>query len=108
MYLPSSQANEWPNMVVELLKNRAMGISAIRALRLRRGRTAMLDSASFQATAQNFETQFAFYSAELGSFGGMNIVEVGPGDVVVNGLRFLLDGAAGYVAWDRFLGDISG
>jgi len=90
----------------EIVKNLVMGIGPVRRMRLRRRRTA--------TTAPSLQTLF-IYAFRLpsicikygGSVVGKEVIEIGPGDNLANGLTFLALGAKSYTALDRFPGPYS-
>ena len=91
----------------ELAANLAMGVPAIRAARVRTGRTT---GASPDAKAREILAQFLFLTGTIGVDGlrGKTVLEIGPGDAIPLALLFLGAGAARYFALDRFLGDVVG
>lgn len=91
-----------PHVAAEVAKNTLMGIPAVSSWRTQIGRTTSSDQ------AQQIRDQFAFFMGTLGDVHGKTIVEVGPGDSIGLAALFLRAGAAKYIAYDRFIGDIYG
>jgi SAM-dependent methyltransferase len=91
----------------ELVANFAMGIPAVRTLRVSRGRTV---GASIATKARSVVAQFEFFMDTIGreDLRGKTVVEIGPGDAIPLALLFIGAGADRYVAIDRFLGDVFG
>lgn len=89
-------------VIVEIAKNAAMKLPAVRKIRARLGRTALppgpeqLDRYVFQL--------FNAVNRNAGSVAGKSILEIGPGDNIVTGLAFLAAGAKSYTVLDRFPG----
>jgi len=89
------------------LANRAMGLTNVRAWRLRRpragarftGEPELLDRYAFQALRGIEEV--------VGSVAGRDIIEYGPGDTLSAGFSMLAAGARSYHALDRFVCDYS-
>jgi SAM-dependent methyltransferase len=96
------------DVVIEIAKNAAMAVPAVRAWRLRRPRS----SAAFSAGDKQLE-RFAFAPLrQLLRLGvapnGRHIAEIGPGDYLASGLAMLAAGASSYTAIERFPGDYRG
>lgn len=91
----------------ELAANAAMSIPAIKALRVRKGRTI---GYSPDIKARLVMEQFAFFMDTIGAdnIRGKVIAEIGPGDAIPLAPLFLAAGAKRYLAVDRFLGDVYG
>ena len=90
------------HVAIEIAKNAAMGIPAVRDWRARAGRTTTADQ------VQQIRDQFAFFSGTLGDVRGKTLAEIGPGDAIALGAMFLDAGAVHYTAYDRFSGDVFG
>ncbi len=90
-----------------LAANLAMGVPAIRAARVRMGRTT---GASPDDKAREILAQFLFFTGTIGpdELRGKTVLEIGPGDAIPLAPLFLGAGAARYVALDRFLGEVVG
>src|SRR3974390_360486 len=90
----------------ELVANAAMGVPAIRRVRIQRGRTV---GASIEQKAQAISEQFQFFLAIIGKerLRNAHIVEIGPGDVIPLAPLFIGSGARKYTAIDRFLGAVT-
>lgn len=91
------------NMAIAVLKNIAMGIGPLRALRVRKGRTVVRapDRDGLETYAYKFLDEVRTHTGELD---GKRVLEIGPGDNLLAGLAFLAAGAASYAAIDRFQG----
>jgi hypothetical protein len=89
----------------ELAANTAMAIPAIRRSRLKGLRTR---AASPQSEAGKIVAEFDFLCDSAGDIEGKVVLEIGPGDALGLAPLFITAGAAGYIAVDRFLGDIWG
>jgi hypothetical protein len=91
---------------LEIAKNAAMGIPAVRRARLARQRTApTLDRTQLDRYAFPLLDRV---TKHLGPVSGKRILEIGPGDHLASGLAFLAAGARSYAALDRFPGAYSG
>jgi SAM-dependent methyltransferase len=88
----------------ETLKNAGMGISFVRAWRMKRPRTGVF------FTGRDEELEWYSFQAlrsllgVLGSVRGLDILEIGPGDFLSSGLSLLAAGASSYTVIDRFPG----
>jgi SAM-dependent methyltransferase len=89
----------------EIAANLAMSIPPVRLARANAGRTGGKHT---QAKAKQIRREFDFFAGTIGSIAGKTIVEVGPGDTLALGALFLKYGAARYIAFDRFMGDVLG
>jgi hypothetical protein len=94
------------DVCVEVAKNAAMKVPALRERRLRRPRTS-------EFAGHGSLERYAFYplralSAASVPVAGRRVAEIGPGDHLASGLVLLAAGAASYTAIDRFPGDYSG
>jgi methyltransferase family protein len=91
----------------ELAANAAMGIPAIKALRVRKGRTIGFPA---DIKAQLVIDQFNFFINAIGvdNIQGKVVAEIGPGDAIPLAPLFLAAGAKRYLAVDRFLGEVYG
>lgn len=91
---------------LEIAKNVAMSIPAVRRWRLRQPR------AGARFTGQDAELErYAFQSLRAvlrhRDVSGAKVLEIGPGDYLTSGLALLGAGAASYTSVDRFVGDFS-
>jgi Methyltransferase domain len=91
----------------ELAANSAMGIPAIKRLRVRKGRTIGFPP---HIKAKLVIEQFNFFIDAIGldNIRGKVVAEIGPGDAVPLAPLFLAAGAKRYMAVDRFLGEVYG
>jgi SAM-dependent methyltransferase len=91
----------------ELAANVAMGIPAIKGRRVRKGRTI---GVAANVKARSVLDQFNFFIEGIGwpNIQGKVIAEIGPGDAIPLAPLFLAAGAKGYIAVDRFLGEVHG
>jgi hypothetical protein len=93
-------------VVLEVAKNAAMGVPAVRKARLARHRTApIIDKSQLDRYAFPLLDRI---TKHLGPVSGKSILEIGPGDHLASGLAFLAAGARSYAALDRFPGAYSG
>jgi hypothetical protein len=99
----------YADVMREIPKNFAMMIPPVRNWRLRTPRPSRHFTEVTEAELQ----QYAFSALEMllehyprSSFKGATVMEIGPGDNVVQGIAVLALGAASYHAIDRFLGDV--
>jgi hypothetical protein len=91
---------------VEIAKNAAMGLPAVRRARLARHRTApIIDRSQLDRYAFALLDRI---TKHLGPIRGKSVLEIGPGDHLASGLAFLAAGAKSYAALDRFPGAYSG
>jgi hypothetical protein len=94
------------DVLTETAKNLAMGLPPVRSWRLNSGPRA---GEVFEQRDEQLE-RYAFQAVRsltgaLGSVEGLDIVEVGPGDVLTSGLSLLAAGANSYTVIDRFIGN---
>jgi hypothetical protein len=93
----------------EIPKNFAMMVPAVRAWRLRRPRPTrrfaeVTEAELKQYALSGLEMLLDHYPRE--KFDGATVVEIGPGDNIVQGMPLLALGVERYCAVDRFLGDV--
>jgi len=93
----------------EIPKNFAMMIPPVRAWRLRSPRpsryfTEVTEAELKQYALSALEMLLEFYPGS--KIRGATVVEIGPGDNIVQGIAVLALGAASYHAVDRFMGDV--
>jgi SAM-dependent methyltransferase len=96
------------DIAVDIAKNAAMAVPAMRARRLGRPRA----TAAFAGGDAQLE-RFAFaplrHLIRLGvPLAGRQVAEIGPGDYLTSGLAMLAAGAGSYTAIERFVGDYRG
>ena len=94
-------------VVLEICKNAAMSIPAIRKRRLSRPRAGE----RFTGVDEDLE-RYAFQSLRIlwgtaGDLRDKTVFEIGPGDFLTSGLSILAAGATSYSSTDRFVGDYS-
>jgi hypothetical protein len=98
-------ASLFGQVCLEMAKNAAMGLPAIRRARLARQRTApTIDRSQLDRYAFQLLDRIARH---LGPVSGKSVLEIGPGDHLASGLAFLAAGAKSYAALDRFPGAYS-
>jgi SAM-dependent methyltransferase len=90
----------------EILANVAMGVPTVTWLRSKLGQRTTFFSLSDRT--EQMRRQFAFFMGALGDVRGKTIAELGPGDTVALGALLLKAGAARYIAYDRFAGNVFG
>jgi hypothetical protein len=102
--------NRERNLVLDVLtetaKNLAMSLRPVRSWRMSSGPRA---GERFEGRDEQLE-RYALQAVRsltgiLGSVGELDILELGPGDVLTSGLSLLAAGARSYTVIDRFIGD---
>jgi SAM-dependent methyltransferase len=93
------------DVCVEVVKNAAMSLPAVRRRRLKRPRAEVPDVSAVD--------RYAFALLRLlekvgVTVAGKRVAEIGPGDHLASGLVFLAAGATSYTTIDRFPADYSG
>lgn len=96
------------DVAVDVAKNAAMAVPAVRARRLHRPRA----TAAFDGEPAQLE-RYAFgplrHLLRLGvELSGQHVAEIGPGDYLTSGFAMLAAGATSYTAIERFVGDYRG
>jgi SAM-dependent methyltransferase len=86
----------------ELAANAVMAVPPLRALRVRRGRTANMGSDDAEARLIDARRRFYLDNIGLDRFVGATVCEIGPGDAFPFAADAFRAGAARYIAVDRF------
>ena len=89
---------------LEVAKNLAMGVAAIRGLRLAHPRTSAGLAHDSQALERYVFALLREVLTHRGGVEGLRVAEIGPGDHIATGLAMLAAGAASYTSLDRFPG----
>jgi SAM-dependent methyltransferase len=92
---------------VEIVKNAAMAIPAVRALRMRKPRAGTRFTGDGEELELVVLQAFRSVVDNAGCMDGKRVLEIGPGDHLTVGIALLAAGADTYTSIDRFVGDYS-
>jgi SAM-dependent methyltransferase len=100
---------KWMILADQMLRNAAMAIPAVAEWRCRKGRTSIPCSAGVDLLDKVAYRQYRMVTDILGesAIDGKVVGEIGPGDHIPAAMLFIGAGAKRYVAFDRFLGNIT-